>query len=330
MKYDKINIGGGLMSSIAYITDKNMLEFHRINGNKKLNFWRPSATTKFSDFKNGDLLFFLAKGTKKDETSKEKGIVGYGRFVDGELLTPKIAWNRYEKLNGYNSKDEFYEAIIKFSKKEALPDNIGCLFLDNVVFFQSPIYLSEIGISVSNRLESYFYLEKEAEDATYLILEKAKEVGIDIWSLSFDDGESQESFELANKIEMIKKVHRFISDSYSEKELKQINEFSLLALHQLEEDLDIDFIKGSRTDLYYIEKNEINILVPTIEYSSVSKQQAIVRSIGKLLSYKALLDFYNNDYKIRLKALLEWNIEEGLIMWIESCGIETILIKDKI
>ena len=53
------------MASIAYITDKKMIEYHRLNGNHSINFWKPSNTKKISDFHNGDLLFFLAKGTEK-------------------------------------------------------------------------------------------------------------------------------------------------------------------------------------------------------------------------------------------------------------------------
>ena len=50
------------MASIAYITDKKMIEYHRLNGNHSINFWKPSNTKKISDFHNGDLLFFSGEG----------------------------------------------------------------------------------------------------------------------------------------------------------------------------------------------------------------------------------------------------------------------------
>ena len=53
------------MSSIAYITDHQMIEYHRLNGNRIINFWKPSTMKKISDFNPGDYLFFLAKGTEK-------------------------------------------------------------------------------------------------------------------------------------------------------------------------------------------------------------------------------------------------------------------------
>ena len=52
------------MGSIAYITDKNMMEYHRLHGNSVINFWKPSIKS-ITDFKKGDMLFFLTKGTEK-------------------------------------------------------------------------------------------------------------------------------------------------------------------------------------------------------------------------------------------------------------------------
>ena len=73
------------MSAIAYITNQEMIEFHRLNGNKTINFWRLGNTKKISFFKKGDLLFFLSKGTEK---GKEKALEvrKVCAFVD------KIAW----------------------------------------------------------------------------------------------------------------------------------------------------------------------------------------------------------------------------------------------
>ena len=34
------------MASIAYITDKKMIEYLRLNGNHSINFWKPSNTKK--------------------------------------------------------------------------------------------------------------------------------------------------------------------------------------------------------------------------------------------------------------------------------------------
>ena len=66
------------MSAIAYITDSKMLDFHRLNINSTMNFWRLSNKISFSDFGENDLVFFLSKD-KKMMNKGEKGIVGFGR-----------------------------------------------------------------------------------------------------------------------------------------------------------------------------------------------------------------------------------------------------------
>lgn len=169
------------MSSIAYITDQRMIEFHRLNGNDGINFWRPSAGKKFSDFNSGDLLFFLAKGTELAHT-KEKGIIGYGRYTYSESLSCRQMWTRYETLNGYHTEEELKEGILKVSKTNTLPARISCLHLKDVVFFQSPLYLSDLGMNISNKIESFIYLDKDDPEMTTKILLKANEIGIDFWT----------------------------------------------------------------------------------------------------------------------------------------------------
>ena len=48
------------MGSIAYVTDENMLAYHRLCRNQSILFWRLS-NKKFTDFHKGDLLFFFAR-----------------------------------------------------------------------------------------------------------------------------------------------------------------------------------------------------------------------------------------------------------------------------
>lgn len=310
------------MSSIAYVTERKMIEYHRVNGNRSLNFWRPSATIRFSDFHKGDLLFFLAKGTEKGRGSKrEKGIVGYGKYVDGEIMTPSLAWKRYQTKNGYSTKEEFFDVIMKASKDKQLPENISCLHLQDVVFFQAPIYLSEIGIQISNNIESYMYLDKDDDTATIQILEKAKKVGIDLWSLSFDDHEDDVVFETVQKREVVSRIFSFLTDEHiNEKEEKQLYKISYRFLTE-HDDTDIDFIKGSKTDMCSITPSSIDIYVP-LWYTNKDKNQSIQRMIGKLLSYKALLEIdpYSRGI-INVHAVVPADLEEGLILWIETSGI---------
>lgn len=169
------------MSSIAYVTDKHMIEFHRLNGNDGINFWRPSLGKRFTDFNSGDLLFFLAKGTERLH-SKEKGLIGYGRFSHNESLSYRQMWNRYGTLNGYPSEGSLKEAILRVAKSKTLPAHLSCLHLKDVVFFQSPVYLSELGLQISNNVESFIYLDREDADMTTKVLLKANELGVDAWT----------------------------------------------------------------------------------------------------------------------------------------------------
>lgn len=49
------------MGSIAYVADEEMIEYHRLCGNKEINFWRLSSQKNFTNFHSGDLLFFYTK-----------------------------------------------------------------------------------------------------------------------------------------------------------------------------------------------------------------------------------------------------------------------------
>ena len=174
------------MASIVYVCDLHMIEYHRLNGHNTINFWRLSQNRRFTDFHEQDYLFFLVKGTEKADT-REKGILGYGHLQNVSSMSINQMWNTYQTRNGYGSKKALTQAIAKANKNEKLPNKLDCLYLTDVIFFQAPIYLSEIGINISNKVESYFYLDKEDDQATAKLLQKADELGVDIWSRMLND-----------------------------------------------------------------------------------------------------------------------------------------------
>ena len=88
-------------------------------------------------------------------------------------------WKKFGKENGYNSYKEFVEAIKRFSKDHKVPKKISSLYLENVSFYQTPIYLSECGIEISNNVESYVYIKPD--EAVIELLEYGKK-NVDIWS----------------------------------------------------------------------------------------------------------------------------------------------------
>lgn len=179
------------MAAIAYVTDEKMIEFHRCNGSQSMVFWRLSAKN-FQDFKQGDLLFFLAKDMLTRQ-SKEKGLMGYGRLTDIKTMSVSLLWKNYGNKTGYNTKKELVEVITKSSKRKTIPKKINCLLLDNVFFFQSPIYLSQFDFNINSNLESFIYLDKHEGKLTLDILQQASKVGLDFWSGALL-GNSEESF----------------------------------------------------------------------------------------------------------------------------------------
>ena len=156
------------MGSIAYVTDENMLAYHRLCRNQSILFWRLS-NKKFTDFHKGDLLFFFARPNH----GRKKALIGYAHYDSEINLSLKQMWNRYGDSTGYDTQDGLYAAIEKASRGN-IPPQMNCLYLTNVVFFLSPVYPEDVGISIQNNLESYCYLDKDSPKITAKILPQRK------------------------------------------------------------------------------------------------------------------------------------------------------------
>lgn len=263
------------MASIAYITDGKMMEFHRLNGNQTMNFWRLSSQKQFAHFYPGDYLFFLAKGSEK-KTTKEKGIIGYGKFQSAKSMSLTQMWNHYETLNGFASKQEFKEAVKKVSKNKQIPKVMHGLYLTEILFFNSPIYLSEIDISISTNLESFIYLDKQGVQATVKILKKAQLIGIDTWQAAIDASINQEIFKTDVIVHVIAKKTNEIID-YRKPESKLLKKF--LQSNQN----GWDYIKGTRQGLFHAKNKQI--LLP-LEFKNKDKDVDFFEVIGKLVVIK--------------------------------------------
>jgi len=215
------------MASIVYVTDKNMLEYHRLNGNETMNFWRPMSQKNIRDFHIGDLIFFLTK-IKEKGRGNEKGVVGYGRYSKMNNMTFEQMWKVYGNENGYSSKDKLEKAITNLTSNKELPEMLNCIYVTDVLFFNEPIYLSTFGVNVPSTMESYIYLyNKEKEDVTYELLKIAKEVGVDIWAAAMNNKVAnvlQFEEELAlHQVSLVqKKIGDFIYSEYEEKQNRKI------------------------------------------------------------------------------------------------------------
>ncbi|MBE6107272.1 MAG: hypothetical protein E7192_01350 [Erysipelotrichaceae bacterium] len=245
------------MASIAYVTNSQMIEYHRINGNRTMNFWRPSYTKKFADFNEGDYLFFLVKTSPR---AKEKALTGYGRCSKSQTMTFKQMWETYEKENGYDSKEACKEAVLRASKTKTLPEKLNCIYLEDVVFFQSPVYLSEVGIHVNANLESYIYLDKDDAKVTNKILEIASESGVDMWSLinaeeqQIDIQEDQLHFAVTQALKQCK------THIYKEWEQKKIRKMMKQYLQEHTE----ENLSSYKMEAFCIKDKEVEVIIPVV------------------------------------------------------------------
>ena len=281
------------MSSIAYVTDEKMLEYHRLCRNKDILFWRLSSRKKFTDFRKGDLLFFFARPPH----TRRKGLIGYAHFDSVKRLSLRQMWEQYGTSTGYDSRDLLSEAIAK-AAKGTIPKQMSCLYLKDVVFFVSPIYPEEIGIEIPKNLESYCYLDRNNPKITVSILNLAETRGIDLWSAA-DNTEPEVIFardEIRHKFAV---MHKEIGkESGSEKER---NNCSRLARNRTE-DPEWEMIRGSRTDCLKVENDTVWIAMPYAVQAN-DRDLRIRELFGRMTMYRLLSGQYQVGKKIRFELL---------------------------
>jgi len=284
------------MSSIAYVTDQNMLEYHRLCRNREMLFWRLS-TREIADFHKGDLLFFFARGTM----GRKKGLVGYAHYDSAPKLSMKQMWKKYGTLTGYDTYEYMEEAITKAARGGTVPKVLHCLYLTDVVFFLSPIYAKEAGLSIPANLESYQYLDQEDPEATVRILKKAEEHGIDLWYS--DSGNA--IFQLDEIRHLASMVHFRLPQNGSKTEQKKA---AALAAEKTKEK-NWELIKGSNTDCIRIDAKSITVGLPLV-YNTQDKNLRIQEWMGRMTMYRILLKQNGLEKKIHFEILSAQDTKE--------------------
>lgn len=305
------------MASIAYITDQKMIEFHRLNGNHEINFWKPSALKRMVDFDKGDFLFFLAKGTERGK-DREKGIVGYGRLHTMSEMNLDQMWNRYKRKNGFEDKEQLIEAIRRITKNHQLPDKVSCMELQNVVFFQHPIYLSEIGVHISNKIESFFYLDKGHFDTTSKILKLANEIGVDLWSVIQSEETITTDFTKDALIQIAENItDKLESYPYSTYETQRIHRY----IEKLrKEDSSIQLMGRSKTSYHKIVDKNLTIYVVCM-VNTLDFMKKFQFMIGYVKVYEGYIR--RSEGKNRIKVVLIFNrqVSQELKEVLDQIGI---------
>ena len=262
---------------------------------------------KISNLKQGDLLFFLAKGTERGK-QKEKGLMGYGKFQKSYTMSFQAMWSKYEIQNGYATRDGLEEAICKVTKNHRLPNMLNCLQLEEVVFFQYPIYLSEIGMQVSNKLESYLYIDKEDLYNTDKILKIANQFGVDVWSKVFEQ-EHTHNFKKDAQIQIIHNIYEVIkSNYYSTYEEARLAHF--IQDYQ-KHHTNTQAIRNSKTEFIEIREDRLWICLPClINASEIQKKLQYI--IGHYMLYSSYIKNSGYEKEIQPFIIFDKEIDEEL------------------
>lgn len=288
------------MSSIAYVTDEEMLEYHRLCRNRTMLFWRLSSRRKITDFRKGDLLFFFAKPTRM----RKKALIGYAHYDSTIRLSLKQMWEKYGKETGYDSKERLHDAIDKAAKGD-IPSVMRCLYLKDVVFFLSPVYPEEVGLSIQNNLESYTYLDRNDPRITVRILQTAEKHGIDIWSADANRTPT-EIFHNDETRHELAVIHADIgNESGSQQEKVRAHH---LAEQKIQED-EWEMIRGSQTDCVKLSEKKIEIAIPLVMQKK-DRDTRIREIFGKMELYRLLAKKQHLDRKIRFEVLMDRNNDE--------------------
>ena len=282
------------MGSIAYVTDSEMLEYHRLCRNRTILFWRLSNKKKFSDFRKGDLLFFFSRPNH----GRKKGLVGYAHYDSVKRLSLKQMWDEYSESTGYETKERLEEAIRKAGKGE-VPSVMRCLYLEDVVFFVSPVYPDEIeGLDLPNNLESYTYLDRTDSGITVKILQKAAKHGIDLWSAdpTKNPDEIFKDDVVRHQIALV--CANTGKETGSEKERKLCAKLAELKV----ENKDWEMIRGSNSHCLFMNKEKIVIALPLV-YQANDKDQRVREFFGTIMMYQYYIKKLNLDRKVSFEVL---------------------------
>lgn len=277
------------MSSIAYITDHEMIEYHRLHGNTNIIFWRPASQKKFGNFHYGDYLFFLTKGTEKGK-EREKGIIGYGKYKKEDIRSIHEVWRKYKTMTGYGDEQSFQEAVKKMNKLHELPKKIHCLYLKQINFFQAPVYLSDVDKKISKQIESYIYLDQDDQFTSWRILQEALQVGTDMWSSLMEHSQCSMNQD-ADLILMQNLYEQLYISTYTEYEKQRIKQF----VKQYKNTANGEFLANSCDDFYLLEQEHIHLYLPCLTTLKSWKKQLMLCISRAMLYKQTLLERHSNS-----------------------------------
>ena len=116
---------------IVAVTDNNWFEHLRQRPYlTEVNFWKPSAKTRFRALEPGELILFKLH-------SPYNSIAGGGVFTREIFMPCSVAWDVFGEANGTVSLDELRSTIARYHKVDPVKQNdfqIGCRILTQPFF----------------------------------------------------------------------------------------------------------------------------------------------------------------------------------------------------
>lgn len=136
------------------VTDLEWFSYLRdVVKSNTVNFWTPTPWNM--GIKPGEYFYFMLK-------SPIRKIGGYGIFKSQENMTINKAWQKFSEINGVGSKKQFFNKIDSYLAKNtefkvAEQHEIGCIELENVVFFSDDklISLADHNVNFSPAIVKY-------------------------------------------------------------------------------------------------------------------------------------------------------------------------------
>ncbi len=285
------------MSSIAYLTDTNMLDYHRLKGNQTMAFWRFSLKD-FARFSQGDLFFFIDRRERHPHTN-EKGLVGYGRCASIKNLSISQTWKTYKTATGYNTYKNFQDSVRYYRKNDhRLPAQIQTILLEDVIFFQHPIFLSEIGIALNERLESFTYIEKEGRDASNELIDIASKVGMDLWMMSQNPEVFDYEMDKDREHQALRNQMMLIDVEYDKEQIRLLKNHTKSVAHH---------------NIYYSFENS-NLII----YLPLTKRSQFNAIIGIYTLLKASIDYDKTQYVL----ITNLNLDSKMVHLLNLLNLE--------
>lgn len=131
------------MAGFIAITSEEWIDYLKSHKKDFAVFWCKKKS--FKALKCGEDFYFLRRSGFK--TNADRYIAGKGAFVDFKLMPVNMIWSEYGNCVGFETEEDFIGNVKKIYGEGA--SNLGCIILDNILFYDMPRSIKECDIDFS-------------------------------------------------------------------------------------------------------------------------------------------------------------------------------------